>query len=75
MHNTSTPMPTKERKTASLGLRVTPRLKADLEAWARADGRTVTSLLYKILVEAALAYRAGAARPSRPLSSTGPSPN
>lgn len=60
----------KERKSASLGLRVTPRLKADLDAWAQADGRTLTGLILRILVEAESAYRARASRPPQPIAST-----
>ncbi len=58
----------KDRKSASLGLRVPPRLKADLESWAHADSRTLASLIYKILVEAAQVYRATGS--SQPVAST-----
>jgi predicted HicB family RNase H-like nuclease len=41
----------KTNKTASLGIRVAPQVKAALDAAAAADNRSVASLVEKVLID------------------------
>ena len=46
---------TRERKTDQIGLRIQPSFRTLLERWAAVEHRSVTSLVEKVMIDAAKA--------------------
>ena len=55
VESSKTPVPTKK---PIISVVVTPELKADLEAWAKEEGRTVSNLSERVLSKAVAEWKA-----------------